>query len=74
MRELGSAGEVGCNVKLDGFIYFIVFVDVIIIPHGDTPLAGFVVLYQEEAGLIKNYKTFVCNSPLLWSEERKKLV
>ena len=65
----------GRNGKWDGFFAVMVIVAVIEMAHGVPLLAGFVVLQQTEARLIKNYKKIVCNnSPPLQSEERKDIV
>ena len=61
----------GRNGQWDGFVDFIVLVDVIRTPHGDLLLAGFVVLQRAETRSIIRYKIFTCNSPVLRSEERK---
>ena len=63
--------EVGCNGCWDGFVTVIAFVSVIVTPHGDPLLSGFVGLQREEAIRIK--KT-VMNSPLLQREERKNRI
>ena len=52
---------------------FIVYIHVIITPHGDPLLSDFVVFQQAEATLKIKIK-IVCNSPPLWSEERKYLL
>ena len=59
------------NGKLDGFVAVIVIVAVFGTTYGVPRLAGFVGLQWEEDILIKKYKK-ICNSKLLWIEERKK--
>ena len=62
----------GCNGKWNGLVIVIVFIDVIRTPYSDPLLDSFVVLQRSESRLIKNYKTNVCNNPLMRIEERKQ--
>ena len=64
----------GCNGKWNGLVIVIVFINVVRTSHSDPLLDSFVVLQRSESRLIKNYKTNVCNSPLMRIEERKKLL
>ena len=64
----------GHDGNLDGSVAIIVIIDFFGTPYGVPLLTGFVVLQREESRLIKSTKTFLCNIPLLRSEEIKYIV
>ena len=64
----------GHNGKLDGFVADIVISNIVEMPHIVPLLDDFVVLQRAEARLIKRYKNVLCDSPLLYSKERKYIV
>ena len=61
---MGGVGGVGCNVIRSGFF------TVIVTPHGDSMLSGFVKFHRKE----DRFKTIVKIIHLLHSEERKNMV
>ena len=62
------------NVNLDGLIYFIVIIAVVLTPQDVPMLAYFLGLQQVEAIIIKKHKQIVCNHPLILIKDRKYIV